>query len=190
MFLSLTGQARDVVREGVDVENITEKDGLKNVKDCLDRFYLKDTTCSAYEAYEEFEKFIKPSDMKINDYIIKFEQLYSKAKSHKMEILDSVLAYRLLNGAGLSESHKQLVHATVSEMKYDTMKTQYTVCDGRPTSQLIPYKLFRTLRSESERLVRLFKFFIRTKEMEPCVNKPRIRVICIGMSTRTTYKCT
>ena len=67
---------------------------------------------------------------------------------------------------------------------------EYTVCDGRPTSPLIPYKLFRTLRSESERLVRLFKFFIRTKEMEPCVNKPRIRVICIGMSTRTTYKCT
>ena len=62
--------------------------------------------------------------MKINDYIIKFEQLHSKAKSHKMEILDGVLAYRLLNSAGLSEKHKQLVRATVPEMKYDKKKEQ------------------------------------------------------------------
>ena len=124
VFLSLTGQARDVVREGVDAQKMKEKEGIKNVKDCLDKFYLKDTTCSAYEAYEEFEKFTKPSDMTISDYIIKFEQLYSRAKSHKMEILDGVLAYRLLNGAGLTENHKQLVRATVLEMKYDTMKSQ------------------------------------------------------------------
>ena len=68
-----------------------------------------------------FEKFVRPADMSIADYIIK---LHIKAKSHSMEIHDGVLAYRLLNGANLSESHKQLVRATLNEMKYDTMKEQ------------------------------------------------------------------
>ena len=124
VFLSLVGQARDAVRQEVAVEKLKDKSGLDNLIKCLDKLYLKDETCSAYEAYEEFDKFIKPHDMKINEYIIKFEQLYGKAKSHRMEIHDGVLAYRLLNGAGLSESNKQLVRATVSEMKYDAMKEQ------------------------------------------------------------------
>ena len=63
--------------------------------------------------------------MSISDYIIQFEQLYNNAKTHKMEILDGVLAYRLLNSASLSEQHKQLVRATVSEMKYSIMKEQF-----------------------------------------------------------------
>ena len=124
VFLSLTGQARDAVRENVPNDKLKDKDGVKNVLDCLDKLYLKDSTCLAYEAYEEFEKFVRPSDMKISDYIIKFEQLYSKAKNHSMTVSDGAVAYRLLNSAGLSESHKQLVRATVSEMKYDTMKKQ------------------------------------------------------------------
>ena len=71
-----------------------------------------------------FEKFVRPAEMSIADYIIQFERLHIKAKSHSMEIHDGVLAYRLLNGANLSESHKQLVRATLREMKYDTMKEQ------------------------------------------------------------------
>ena len=62
--------------------------------------------------------------MSISDYIIQFEQLYTNAKSHKMEILNGVLAYRLLNSANLSEHHKQLVRATVTDMKYSAMKDQ------------------------------------------------------------------
>ena len=60
--------------------------------------------------------------MSVGDYIIQSKQLYKKTKSHKMEVLDGVLAYRLLNSINLSEQHKQLVRATVSDMKYSIMK--------------------------------------------------------------------
>ena len=126
VFLSLTGQAREAVRQEVTADKLKEKEGLKNLFACLDKIYLKDSTCLAYEAYEDFEKFVKPPEMKISDYVIKFEQLYIKAKNHKMTISDGAVAYRLLNSAGFSESHKQLVRATVSEMTYDTMKKQLT----------------------------------------------------------------
>ena len=106
VFLSLTGQAREAVRQEVTADKLKEKEGLKNLFACLDKIYLKDSTCLAYEAYEEFEKFVKPPEMKISDYVIKLEQLYSKAKNHKMTMSDGAVAYRLLNSAGFSECHK------------------------------------------------------------------------------------
>ena len=71
--------------------------------------YLKDESSQAHEAYETFEKFTWPSGMRISDYVIKFEQLYFKAQSFHMEILDGVLAYRLLNSTNLTNKRKQLV---------------------------------------------------------------------------------
>ena len=56
--------------------------------------------------------------------MITFEQLYFKDKSLKMEILDGVHAYRLLNSANLSREQKQLVKATVSKMDCNIMKDQ------------------------------------------------------------------
>ena len=51
--------------------------------------------------------------MSISEYVIKFEQLYFKAKPFHMEILDGVLAYRLLNSANLTNEQKQLVKVKV-----------------------------------------------------------------------------
>ena len=41
-----------------------------------------------------------------------------------MEILDGVLAYRILNSANLTKEQKQLVKITVSKMDYHIMKDQ------------------------------------------------------------------
>ena len=63
--------------------------------------------------------------MSISDYVIKLQQLHQIGKSHKMEVLGGVLAYRLLNNAKLPEEKKQLVWATVNEIKYKIMKEQH-----------------------------------------------------------------
>ena len=41
-----------------------------------------------------------------------------------MEVLDGVLACRLLNNVNLPDEKKQLVQPTVNEMKYEVMKKQ------------------------------------------------------------------
>ena len=43
-------------------------------------------------AYEIFERVSRSTDMLINDYVIKFEDLHLIAKRHKMQVLDEVLA--------------------------------------------------------------------------------------------------
>lgn len=60
--------------------------------------------------------------MSLSGYVIKLEQLYQTAKSHKMQALDEVLAYRLLNKANLPKEKKQLVRATFNEVKCEIMK--------------------------------------------------------------------
>ena len=106
-------------------EKLSEKTGLNNLIAELDEIYLKDESSQAYEAYETFEKCVRPSGMSISEYVIKFEQLYFKAKSLHMEILDSVLAYRLLISLALmSNEQKQLVKATVNKIDYQIMKYQ------------------------------------------------------------------
>lgn len=52
------------------------------------------------------EKFLMPSDMSVSYYVVRLEQLYFKTKSCQMEILDVVLAYRLLNSANLCINQK------------------------------------------------------------------------------------
>ena len=123
IFITLTGEARQAILN-MDIEKLTEKTGVNNLMGELDKMYLKDESSQAYEAYEAFQKFVRPSGMSISDYVIKFEQLYFKANSFYMEILDGVLVFRLLNSANLTNEQKQLVKATVSKMDYQIMKDQ------------------------------------------------------------------
>ena len=123
IFMTLIGEAREAVLN-MDIEKLTDKLGVKYLIEELDKMYLKDESSQAYEAYECFEKFVRPHGMSISDYVIKFEQLYFKAKSFRMEIHDGVLAYRLLNSANLTLEQKQLVKATISKMDYSIMKDQ------------------------------------------------------------------
>ena len=121
--MTLTGEAREAILN-MDIEKLTEKTGVNHLMADLNKMYLKDESSQVYEAYETFEKFVRPSGMSISDYVIIFEQLYFKAKSFHMKIRDSVLANSLLNSANLNIEQKQLVKATVSKMDYQIMKDQ------------------------------------------------------------------
>ena len=62
--------------------------------------------------------------MKISEYVIEFEKRYNKAKLYDMKVHDGVLAYRFLKSSDISESHQQLVKATLGDMTYANMKKQ------------------------------------------------------------------
>ena len=97
--------------------------GVENLIKALDNLYLKDRDYSAYELYETFEKSKHPPSMTINKYIIEFECLYHKIISYDMGLPDGVLAYKFLNNANISEHHSWY-GATLTELKYNTMKEQ------------------------------------------------------------------
>ena len=123
LYLSLKGKAREAALE-LDLDKIKGKDGVDLILKRLDELYLEDTTQTAYLAYQNFETFKRPETMKMKDYLVKFEQLYTKIKDHQMVLPDGVLAYRVLNSANLSNEQMTLCRATMTDLKYDDMVKQ------------------------------------------------------------------
>ena len=111
LYLSLKGKSRETALE-IDLAHINGDNGVKLILERLDKLFLVDTTQTAYLAYQTFENFKRPSSMSMKDYLIKFAQLYTKIKDHRMELPDGVLAYRVLNSANLTSEQITLCKAT------------------------------------------------------------------------------
>ena len=50
---------------------------------------------------------MKKEGLSINDYIWEFEHHYCKLAEHDMKLPDTILAFKLLDGAGLNEAQRQ-----------------------------------------------------------------------------------
>ena len=61
----------------------------------------------AYSAYSNFNVFVKKEGLSMDDYIVEFEHLYYKMAEHDMKLPDTILAFKLLDGARLNEAQRQ-----------------------------------------------------------------------------------
>ena len=123
IILTLEGKAHETVLE-LDIENISGANGSKNIVAKLDTLYLKDKAQVAYEAYDKFDQFQRGPEMTMKDFIIEFERLHCKTKSHGATMSDDIMAYRLLKSANISNEHQQLARATMGDLKYENIKSQ------------------------------------------------------------------
>ncbi|CAG2196696.1 unnamed protein product [Mytilus edulis] len=76
-----------------------------------------------HEAYKNFDTFVKTENLSMSDYIIEFDKRYSKSKKYDMTLPEAVLAFKLLDNAGLSSRDKQLALTASSDVKYTSMKS-------------------------------------------------------------------
>ena len=76
MFLSLGGKARES-ELGTDFETLNKDDGVDTILTQLDKFCLGDKLQPAYQAYDNFEKFKRLSEMPIADYVVEFKRTYN-----------------------------------------------------------------------------------------------------------------
>ena len=70
-----------------------------------------------------FINFRKETGVSMNDYISEYEHLYHRMTEHDMKLPDAVLAFKLLDGASLSQEETQLVLAVGNDLKFVTMKS-------------------------------------------------------------------
>ena len=144
---------------------------------------MEDESSSAYEAYKKIEKFSRPHETSLRDYVTKFEQLHQVAENHDMEVLDGVLAYRLLNNAKLPGKKIKLIQATANKIKYKIMKEQLKKvftrlsfgkrsreeaakleqCDSFYTQTLSRGNTMKMLFTENQ----LLKYFMKQQEQLP-----------------------
>ena len=120
--LTLKGQARAKALE-IDAEKLNDDDGMAELMTSLDSIFKGDKIDIAYSAYSNFDGYKRESE-NIVDYIIEFERRHHLCKKHDMTLPDAVLAFKLLDGAGLDKKEKQLVlTAVAAELTFANMKS-------------------------------------------------------------------
>ena len=120
LALSLQGKPREVALE-INPASLNVDDGVEILIAELDKLFEKDKKDQTYSAYTAFDKY-KRENMNMSEYIINFEQKYNKCKKFEMPLPDTVLAFKVLDNAGLSQSDRQLALTACSDLKFDTMK--------------------------------------------------------------------
>ena len=118
--LTLKGKAKEV---GLELgEDLGGEDGLGHLLRKLDTLFLKTKNESNYEAYKNFDTIKRKANENIADNIVDFDSLYTKIRKREMVLPEAALAFKLLDGAGLTENQRQLALTACSDLKYENMK--------------------------------------------------------------------
>ena len=125
IVLSLEGEAQEAILE-LDTATLVKKDGVDKIIARLNKIYKKDELCEKYNALESFETYKRPSNTSIRDFLTEFEKRYNKTKSYGTIMSDDLLAYRLIKSANLPSSQEQLIRATVTDLKFDQVRSKIT----------------------------------------------------------------
>ena len=131
--LTLEGAASAAVIK-IPIETLASAQGMDTLITRLDGLFAEDKDQITYSVYDSFERFQRPEEMSMSDYLVKFELLYEKARQYNNILTEPVLAYRLLKGANLSEDKQSLARATCSAWTYDILKLQLKKIFDQSTS--------------------------------------------------------
>ena len=125
LLLSLPGKdkdktgIKDKLLETFKIDEIKVATGVQLLLVHMDKYLAKDTLLIKWEHFEEFECYEKKDSESMAQYIANFDTLYEKLKSNVSETLSlpsSILAFKLLRGAKLTEEQRLVV---MSGMDFD-----------------------------------------------------------------------
>lgn len=118
-------QVRDKVFSELEINQLDADDGIEKLISFLDGVYLQDELVRAYEAWSDFDKYRKSDNILMEDYIMEYKKLYNKVKKcGGTDISVPILAFKLLDGACLTQKDRQLVVTGVDFTKRPTLLDQ------------------------------------------------------------------
>ena len=80
---SLTERDKKVISE-LTVDEIGSDQGLKKILDKLDKLYLADKNQRTFAALDQFEKYKRPSNTTMSDFILEFTKLHNKVTEFEL----------------------------------------------------------------------------------------------------------
>ena len=103
IFLSLEGKSREAILELPEaVIGAEDGSGFQALLDKLDTLWKEDENLEAFNAYERFEQYKRPTGMEVKEFIVAFERLNNRLMATGTVLPEGVLAYRLLKSAALT----------------------------------------------------------------------------------------
>ena len=123
IMLTLSGKALNAALQLPEMA-LQHENGVDTLLTRLDTLYLKDELSDKFSILENYEIYKRPPTMSIRDFLHEFDARYHKVKEYGINIPDDLLGFRLIRAANLSSDKQELVKATVSELKYEDVKSK------------------------------------------------------------------
>ena len=101
-------------------KRLTKDDVVATLIKKLDTIYLKDSLSIKFVFHQNFENLRRTEGTSIKEYL-EFQRRYNKVKSYKLRF------FGIHTSANLSLRDEELMKATITDMKYDEMKTKLTI---------------------------------------------------------------
>ena len=92
------------------------KSDLDKLLDILDSAFKDETIENAYNIYLKFTYLKKQPEMFVNDYILEFENLTLEMNNCNMTLPDTVLPFKILEGAMINENQHQMTLKLASDL--------------------------------------------------------------------------
>ena len=103
---------RRIFEESGDIGELNADDGVDKLIVRLDKWYKKDNLSAAYDAWTKFDTCKKLHDATMDHYISEFMRRNNEMKKYNVKILNSILAFKLLDNASLDFKDKQIALTT------------------------------------------------------------------------------
>lgn len=104
-------------------EDLHRDGGLDVLLERLDHVFKADKVDNAYEAYSKFNSLSRKIDQSISDYILEFEHLQLRAKEFDMEYPETILTFKLLDGANLTKQEREMALTVGNDLNLEKMKS-------------------------------------------------------------------
>jgi len=121
ILMTLQGKSLDAALELTDTE-ISADTGVNLIIAKLNLLYEKDEINSKFEDLENFESLKRLDNMTVKEFLVDFDQKYSKVKKHGTVISPDLLGFKLLKASNLKKNDEHMVKATCGTIDYDNIK--------------------------------------------------------------------
>ena len=154
--------------------------GLNIILEKLDAVFQSEEVEDAYFTYSKFSSFKRQQNMTIHDYIIEFENLNFKMDNHNMKLPDKVLAFKVLDGASVSENQRQMCLTLANDLTYNSMKAALKRIFGDKISNLKDENCYDDVYVKQEESAMIFEHNKSKKKLNPVNKQGKISrcVIC------------
>ena len=105
---------RRIFEESGSIDELNVNDGVEKLITRLDKWYKEDDLSAAYSAWTNFDTYKKIYDVNMDNYISEFMRRNNELTKHDVKIPNSILAFKMLDNAGLDFKDKQIALTAVS----------------------------------------------------------------------------
>ena len=104
------------------VHDLNKETGLDTLIEKLDNAFKDEIVEDTHSIYLKFTNLKKQPSMSMNDYIIKSENLNHEISIRNMALPDTVLAFKILEGAMINDNQRQMILTLASDLSFKSMK--------------------------------------------------------------------